>query len=456
MAVRELKDFEQWDHLGLDGRLVFRKPVDMPFITYSNHTPCYEANAYIHMLMSRGLKKGTLRGYAHDIIHLVRYVETQPFLNHFSQLDNSTFTLFVHSLQAETTPLGERKRKNNSVIQIAHTCLEFLQFVQDFHDLSHFIGKGKENSIKLQEKVYKRRSGGDNGFIEGVKVSHTAIPTKDDIVKRHPVSVNDALRVWDFVSRQESKDKRRRDMALYSAMEQLGARVSELCLIKLSDYETARRSGMLKLTTLKRKDGNSTRTIPVPHVFLSLVAPYIKTRKKIMRQKKVQHDFLFISLTSGQRLSPDSWTTYMNQWKKELDIKGELHPHLWRHAFITDKLKELILTTKEVNDKDDFRKHILHTHTFKLQLQQWTGHTKLSSLDIYINLAFAEINGYTKVYNAVSLKSSVELVKRNVEVLKGQISSRELTATVAIVELERLLESFEMDIEDSINPSSRN
>ena len=75
-------------------------------------------------------------------------------------------------------------------------------------------------------------------------------------------------------------------------------------------------------------------------------------------------------------------------------------------------------------------------------------------MDIYINLAFAEINGYTKVYNAVSLKSSVELVKRNVEILKGQISSKELTATVAIIELERLLESFEMDIEDSINPSS--
>ncbi|WP_375748385.1 tyrosine-type recombinase/integrase [Vibrio sp. HN007] len=454
MPVSKLEGFEQWDHLGLDRKLVFRKPVDMHFITYSNHMPCYEANAYMHMLMSRGLKKGTLRSYAHDIIHLVRFVETQPLLNRFSQLTDSTFTLFVQSLQAERTPLGKLKRKNNTVIKIAHTCLEFLQFIQNFHDLSHFIGKGKENSVQIQEKVYKLKQEGYSGFIEGVTVSHTAIPTKNDIVKRHPVSVKDALRVWDFVSRQKNKDRRRRDMALYCAMEQLGARVSELCLIKLSDYETARRSGLLKLTTLKRKDDNSTRKIPVPHVFLSSVAGYIKTRKKIMRQKKVQHDFLFISLTSGQPLSPDSWTKYMNQWKKKLNIKGELHPHLWRHAFITDKLKELILTTKEVNDKDDFRKHILHTHTFKLQLQQWTGHTTLSSLDIYIDLAFAEINGYTKVYNALSLKSSVELVKQNVELLKGQISRKELTATAAIVELERLLKSFETDIEGSINPPS--
>lgn len=449
MPVSKLKGFEQWDHLGLDRKLVFRKPVDIPFITYSNHTPCYEANAYMQILVSRGLKEDTLRGYAHDIIHLVRFIETQSFLNQFSQLTDSTFKLFVQSLQAERAPFGELKRKNNTVIKIAHTCLKFLLFVQDFHDLSHFIGKGKENSIRIQEKVYKRKQEGYNGFFEDVKVSHTAIPNEGDTVKRHPVSVESALRVWDFVSRQKDKDKRRRDMALYAAMEQLGARVKELCLIKLSDYETARRSGMLKLTTLKRRDDISTRMIPVPHVFLSLVAGYIKTRKKIMRQKKVQHDFLFISLTSGQPLSPDSWTKYINKWKKELDIKGEVHPHLWRHAFITDKLKELILATKNVNDKDDFRKHILHTHTFKLQLQQWTGHRSLSSLDIYINLAFAEINGYTKVYNAVSLKSSVALTKRKIELLEGQIAKKELTATSALAEVKSLLEAFEADIDEA-------
>uniref|UniRef100_UPI001F223628 site-specific integrase n=1 Tax=Vibrio anguillarum TaxID=55601 RepID=UPI001F223628 len=106
----------------------------------------------------------------------------------------------------------------------------------------------------------------------------------------------------------------------------------------------------------------------VPHLLLSMIADYVKVRKKAMRQKKVQHDYLFISLTTGQPLFAGSWITYMNAWKKELGIEGELHPHLWRHAFITDKLKELILASKEVNAKDDFRKHLLHTQTFKMQL----------------------------------------------------------------------------------------
>ncbi|EJI6690591.1 tyrosine-type recombinase/integrase [Vibrio parahaemolyticus] len=453
MAVRKLKGFEQWSHLGFDGKLIFRKPIDIPFVTYSNHVPCYEANAYIHKLIVRNLKSDTIRGYAHDIIHLVHFIEKQPLLSRFSQLTDATFTLFIQSLQAERTPLGELKRRNNSVIKIAHTCLDFLQFVQDFHDLSAFIGKDKSNSIQMLEKPYKRKQEGYKGFIEGVKVTHTAVPTKDEIKKRHPVSEDDALRVWEFIKNQKNKDKHRRDMALYTAMEQLGGRVSELHLIKMSDYEEARRTGMLTLTTLKRRDDKTTRKIPVPHLLLSVIADYIKVRKKSMRKKKVQHDYLFISLTTGQPLSADSWTTYMNAWKKKLGIEGELHPHLWRHAFITDKLKELILAAKEVNDKDDFRKHLLHTQTFKMQLQQWTGHTNLSSLDTYIDLAFADIHGYTEVYNAVSLKSSVELAKRQIELLEEQIARKELTSTAALVEIKILLEAFQSDIDKSIIPS---
>ncbi len=450
MAVRKLKDFEQWSHLGLDNRLVFLKALDIPFVTYSNHVPCYEANAYIHSLRIKPLGRDTIRGYAHDIIHLVRFIEKQPTLSRFSQLTDSTFTLFVQSLQAERTPLGELVRKNNSVIKIAHTCLEFLVFIQDFHDLSYFIGADKANSIVITEKPYKHKLEGKKGYIEGVKRSHSSIPKKDEINKRHPVSQDDALRVWEFIKTQENKDKRRRDMALYTTMEQLGARISEFHLIKMSDYEEARRTGMLTLTTLKRRDDKTSRKIPVPHLLLSVIADYIKVRKKVMRKKRVVHDYLFISLTTGQPFSSDSWGTYINTWKKKLLIEGELHPHLWRHAFITDKLKELILTTKEVNDKDDFRKYLLHTQTFKMQLQQWTGHTMLSSLDTYIDLAFADINGYTEVYNAVSLKSSVKLAKRQFELLEEQIASKELTPTAALMEIKRLLGDFQSDIDNCI------
>jgi site-specific recombinase XerD len=447
MSIRKLKNFKQWSHLGFNNELVFRKPLDIPFVTYSNHVPCSEVNAYIHSLIHRNLKEDTIRGYAYDITHLVSFIEKQPMLSRFSQLSDSTLTLFIQSLQAERTALGELKRTNNTVIKIANTSIDFLLYLQNLHDLSNFIGSDKRNSIQTIEKRYKRKQEGRKGFIEYIKITHAAVPTKDEIKKRHPVSQANALRVWEFVKTQEGKDKRKRDMALYTAMEQIGGRVKELHLIKMSDYEAARRTGMLTLTTLKRKDENATRKIPVPHLLLSIIADYIKVRKRVMRDKKVKHDYLFISLTVGRPLAKDSWTTYINKWKKELGIKGEVHPHLWRHAFITDKLKELILTTKEVNNKDDFRKNLLHTETFKMQLQQWTGHVYLRSLDTYIDLVFADIHGYSKIYNAVSLKASVNLANRQIKAIKDQIENKQITSTEAILQVENLLEAFEMDIE---------
>ena len=74
----------------------------------------------------------------------------------------------------------------------------------------------------------------------------------------------------------------------------------------------------------------------------------------------------------------------------------------------------------------------------------------LSSLDTYIDLAFADIHGYTEVYNAVSLKSSVELAKRQIELLEEQIARKELTSTAALVEVKILLEAFQSDIDKSI------
>ncbi|TOO02709.1 hypothetical protein CGH44_21010, partial [Vibrio parahaemolyticus] len=61
-----------------------------------------------------------------------------------------------------------------------------------------------------------------------------------------------------------------------------------------------------------------------------------------------------------------------------------------------------------------------------------------------------DIHGYTEVYNAVSLKSSVVLAKRQVEFLKEQVSKKELTTTAALMAFEGLLEAFQSDIDKSM------
>lgn len=66
------------------------------------------------------------------------------------------------------------------------------------------------------------------------------------------------------------------------------------------------------------------------------------------------------------------------------------------------------------------------------------------SSDIYIDLAFADIHGEIDVYNAVSLKSNVDLEKRQLELLEEQITRKELTSNAAFTEIKRLLVEFDI------------
>ncbi|OZS42682.1 tyrosine-type recombinase/integrase [Photobacterium sanguinicancri] len=465
MPVILLKEFERWDFYSpLNQKLQMVDASDTPFITYDNNEPCFEANMYMHKQLkavkSRRVKGGTLRTYATQVHHLVRfcYQNKMPF----SQLTDSTFTLFVQGLQAERDKCGELVRSNNHVIQIAHRCLDFLSFVQDYHDLDNFIGKGKENAIRVTIKKYKISIEGSSQKKEVEVVSHTCVPTKDAVNRKFPVSEDSALKVWEHVRTQENREKRLRDIALYQCLEQLGGRVTEIHLITMKDIDNAIKSGKnphLTLTTLKRRDDDITRSIPVTSALLADIKQYInKVRKKIIKRtigKANDHGYLFVSLTTGQPLQSATLTRYMNTWKNELGIEGELHPHLYRHAFITNKLKEIILQHKEITSADKFREHLLHTEHFKMQLQQWTGHTKHHSLDTYINLVFSDLNGYSEAYNAVQLNDSVKIVKRQVQRIRQQLKDKEVTMTEGLLLIDLTLSAFEHDIAQSLNIISK-
>jgi len=460
MPVTLLKNFERWDFYSpLDHKLKFVDATNTPFITYDNNKPCFEANMYmlkqLEAVRSRRVNGGTLKTYATQIHHLVRFCYQNKIL--FSQLTDSTYTLFIQGLQAQRDKFGELVRSNNHVIQIAFRCLDFLNFVQDFHDLDGFIGKGKENAIKVEVKKHRISIEGSKHMREVEVISHACVPTKDTVKRKFPVSEDDALRVWNYIRTQKNREKRLRDIALYQCLEQLGGRISEIHLITIKDIDDAINSGSnqhLTLTTLKRKDDNVTRSIPVTSALLTDIKQYInKARRKIIKRtigKANDHGYLFVSLTTGQALQSATLTKYMNNWKYELGIEGEMHPHLYRHAFITNKLKEIILHHKQINSADKFREHLLNTESFKMQLQQWTGHTQTSSLNTYINLVFADLSGYSKTYNAVQLNDAVKIVKRQVQSIKEQLKDKEVTMTEGLLLIDQTLSAFEQDIAKSL------
>lgn len=455
--VRDLKNFVCWSHvdrLTLAPRLALAKPRNVPFVYYSNGSPCIEANMYMHKLMDASRSDKTLRTYSRQIIKLIQFMEKQPYLKKFSDLTDASYRYFIQLLQTERTKVGKLKRGNNRVRAIGLTCLDFLIFIQEFHDLSNFIGVGKENRIQIKKITFKKHIPDTYKTIEGARISHSSIPSKDEERKRLPVDEGIALEVWMHIQNQPNRDKRLRDIALYQAMEQLGARVAELHLMTVEDYERAKRSGAnptITLTNLKRRDDSSTRNIPVTKALLRDIGSYMKVRRRIMLSRGIKdHGMLFIALNTGQPFKAESWTAYMNSWKRELGITGELFPHLYRHAFITNKLREIIFQHKEINSADEFKKHLINSHNFKLKLKEWTGHTLLSSLDRYIHLIFADLEGYRKAYNAVSLKESVTIVERQLESVKKQLSSRAITNAECMQELASIIDAFKSDISDCL------
>ena len=61
------------------------------------------------------------------------------------------------------------------------------------------------------------------------------------------------------------------------------------------------------------------------------------------------------------------------------------------------------------------------------------------------------INGYTETYNAVHLKGSVSLVKRQLSDIREMYKEKDISRIEYDLRIDELLDSFEKDINESIN-----
>ena len=146
-------EFEIWDYYShISGELKSKSIKDIPFIRWPDRLPCIEANLFMlsqfNKSLSRRVKGGTLRTYAFNLSHLLRFC----FDNKINIIDltDGRFTLFIRGLQAEKTAKGERVRTNDQVIKIGRTSIDFLKFISSFHSIDDFIGQEDFNAIKVE------------------------------------------------------------------------------------------------------------------------------------------------------------------------------------------------------------------------------------------------------------------------------------------------------------------
>ncbi|MFI5305271.1 MAG: tyrosine-type recombinase/integrase [Nitrospiria bacterium] len=374
----------------------------------------------------------------------------------FVDLTDNAFTFFIKGLQ------GERRVKNpevfardaNSVIAIGRNALDFLACVGRFYNDDAFIGQKGRIRCELREFEI-RNEGGWRRKRKALRQywHHHSFPTPDPKNKRLPINTGAIKKLREAIlPASGSIYIRKRRYLMLSLLEITGGRRAEVAALTVDSVRQAAQmvEPMLKLPTVKRPGGrNEYRYVPVSTFDIKMLSEFIeKNRRRIIRKTcglNKDDGHVLISETTGQNLSPNTITQELSTLAKEAGILEKVCAHMFRHRFIT-KLFVSLIDQHRFENEDDFRRALLDTETIKQKIQQLTGHTNLSSLDVYINLAFDEMSNFKKTQRIVNKKMFTDSYRMNLCQIKEEMKV-DMKPTDTIRRLEDFIDSLDTDLE---------
>lgn len=460
------KNFELPLYVDIDRRRVTLAPADsIPMLHWPDGRWCMSANIYMLQLYGRCLSRksggGTLLTYATNISHLIRHC----FYNNkdFIDLTDNDFTFFLKTLQ------GERRARNpevfardaNSVIAIGRCCLDFLTCVGRFHADTNFIGpKGRIIAQQKEFEIKIEGRGRPKGALLKKYWHHRSFPTPDPKKRRLPISTKNADKLRKAVlPASNTIFLRKRRYVMLKLLEITGGRRYEITHITVDSVDQAANMSepQLKIPTIKKNGGGEeTRLLPISRHDVIFLKEYIdKNRRRIIRKTCGLHNdegLLLISETSGHGLRANTITQEVSILCKEAKIIEKACPHMFRHRFIT-KLFVALIEQHKFENGDDFRQALLDTEALKQIVQQWTGHTDVKSLDIYIHLAFEEVAGFKRTYNLVTASRVVESFRTTLQQFREEVRGGASPAEIAL-QLERLIDAVDEDFDNIIEETS--
>lgn len=370
-------------------------------------------------------------------------------------MNNDRFCQFIRNLQARDEN-GDNIRSANRVIEIGRECISFLFFVQSFNHKSNLIGSDYSCQIKVEKKNNSIKVEGGRTIKTDHNYHHFSLPNPVGTRRRKPISVTASRKMLEVIRENKDPFKRQRDMCLYELLEQTGGRIGEISLITIEDIREANSSDenapSLKLTTLKRQDRKSIRYVPVPRLVIDNLMSLVRNRRCVIR-KKIQsttcslssdHGYLFANVHTGKAMSRNSLSNLVAEWRIKSGIQEMGHAHLFRHAYITATLKRMLLQA-DIETKDQLRKSLLDINKLKQELQQWTGHTNISSLDPYIDLVFSDISGIKKIVRKLNIEPSFQIFDRTLEQIITDMEDGLITKSEAALKMRQCAISFKKD-----------
>ncbi len=148
-----------------------------------------------------------------------------------------------------------------------------------------------------------------------------------------------------------------RDRAILELMYASGLRVSEVCLLKLSDVN-------LEVGFVKCKGkGSKERIVPLGRVAQHFLERYLNEARPKLLGKKFSA-YLFLA-QGGRNLSRQSIWKIIKKIVREAGLKKKVSPHTLRHSFAT---------------------HLLERGVDLRSMQELLGHASISTTQIYTHL----------------------------------------------------------------------
>lgn len=429
-----LGKFSLFSHFSVD-RISTRDASNISFMIWPNGSPCIIGNLYIQSLLTKGRSGGrrglTLKGrkggsvgeYAAKISQLLKRCYRDGF--NPIEINDSKFTDYVEEIRKEPNkknPAHDQKTEA-SVVAVGRVWLDFLGFVGRFHGDSNFVSP--EGTIRAHEETYTIVSKSGTK-IKRSYLTHHSLGVGRRFNTRRPVTKEQVTLLKSAIRKINSssfvKQRRRCMIELFN---DTGARRTEIRNIKVDDILNAYHmdSPLLRLDTLKQGD-DSERYIPVTKMLLHDIKNFIQIarREKIRNVYKdgKDHGFLFISETTARPLASDTLGNEISTLRIAANINTQVCAHMFRHAFITNLFVTLI-KRHEMSTKDDFRKALLDSKTFILEIQQWTGHIETSSVEHYIDLAFSRLSDYSETISSVHMIRAADIFNAKMEDLMQQL-----------------------------------
>ncbi|MEM5948674.1 tyrosine recombinase [Spirochaetia bacterium 38H-sp] len=160
-----------------------------------------------------------------------------------------------------------------------------------------------------------------------------------------------------------------RDRCMLELMYSCGLRISELCNIKMSDIFIADR--FLRIIG----KGNKERLVPFGKEAKIWLIDYMEVARPFLSGNKIRNNFLFLSVR-GDKISRKSVWVRFNKIVSALGLNAK--PHALRHSCAT---------------------HMLHGGANLREVQEFLGHSDISTTQIYTHVDIGRLSSFHKQYH---------------------------------------------------------